>query len=53
VLTDSASPEVTAAHLTRSALLYVRQPGLKQVLHNTESAIRQYDLRGNAVASLA
>ena len=47
---DTASPKVTAAHLSRSALLYVRQSSLKQVLHNTESAVRQYDLRGKAIA---
>jgi len=29
--------KVTAAHLGRAALLYVRQSTLKQVLHNTES----------------
>src|SRR5215468_8491514 len=45
-----APSKVTAAHLSRSALLYVRQSSLKQVLHNTESAIRQYDLRGKAVS---
>jgi DNA invertase Pin-like site-specific DNA recombinase len=50
VLTDTASSKVTAAHLARTALLYVRQSTLKQVLHNTESAIRQYDLRGKAIA---
>ncbi len=50
MLTDNASSKVTAAHLSRTALLYVRQSSLKQVLHNTESAIRQYDLRGKAVA---
>ena len=50
MLTDTASSKVTAAHLARTALLYVRQSSLKQVLHNTESAIRQYDLRGRAVA---
>jgi len=50
VLTDTASSKVTAAHLARTALLYVRQSSLKQVLHNTESAIRQYDLRGKAIA---
>jgi DNA invertase Pin-like site-specific DNA recombinase len=50
VPTDTASSKVTAAHLTRTALLYVRQSSLKQVLHNTESAIRQYDLRGRAIA---
>ena len=32
-------------------LLYVRQSSLKQVLHNTESAIRQYDLRGKAISA--
>ncbi len=47
---DTASSKVTAAHLSRSALLYVRQSSLKQVLHNTESAVRQYDLRGKAVS---
>jgi len=31
-------------------LLYVRQSTLKQVLNNTESAIRQYDLRDKAIA---
>jgi DNA invertase Pin-like site-specific DNA recombinase len=50
VFTDTASSKVTAAHLARTALLYVRQSTLKQVLNNTESAIRQYDLRGRAVA---
>ena len=50
MLTDNASSKVTAAHLSRTALLYVRQSSLKQVLHNTESAIRQYDLRGKAIA---
>jgi DNA invertase Pin-like site-specific DNA recombinase len=34
----------------KTALLYIRQSTLKQVLNNTESAIRQYDLRGRAVA---
>ena len=50
MLTDTPSSKVTAAHLARSALLYVRQSSLKQVLHNTESAVRQYDLRGRAIA---
>ena len=48
--TDTASSKVTAAHLSKAALLYVRQSTLKQVLTNTESAIRQYDLRGKAIA---
>ena len=50
MLTDTASSKVTAAHLSRTALLYVRQSTLKQVINNTESAIRQYDLRGKAIA---
>jgi len=50
VLTDTAASKVTAAHLSRTAILYVRQSSLKQVIHNTESAIRQYDLRGKAIA---
>jgi DNA invertase Pin-like site-specific DNA recombinase len=50
MLPETAASKVTAAHLCRPALLYVRQSSLKQVLHNTESAIRQYDLRGKAIA---
>ena len=50
MLTDTAASKVTAAHLSRQALLYVRQSSLKQVIHNTESAVRQYDLRGRATA---
>jgi DNA invertase Pin-like site-specific DNA recombinase len=50
MLPETAASKVTAAHLSRRALLYIRQSSLKQVLHNTESAIRQYDLRGKAIA---
>jgi len=50
MLPDTAASKVTAAHLSRRALLYIRQSSLKQVIHNTESAIRQYDLRGKAIA---
>src|SRR5271170_1059007 len=50
MLPDTAASKVTAAHLSRPALLYVRQSSLKQVLHNTESALRQYDLRGKAIS---
>src|SRR5258707_27993 len=50
MLPDTAASKVTPAHLSRQALLYIRQSSLKQVLHNTESAIRQYDLRGKAVS---
>ena len=35
---------------TRDAYLYVRQSTLRQVLNNTESTLRQYDLRQRAVA---
>src|SRR5260370_17386606 len=41
---------MTASPLARNAYLYIRQSTLKQVLHNTESTIRQYDLRGKAIA---
>lgn len=47
---DTAASKVTAAHLAKTALLYVRQSTIRQVLHNTESAVRQYDLRGRAIA---
>ena len=50
MLPDTAALKVTAAHLSKTALLYIRQSSLKQVLHNTESAIRQYDLRGKAIS---
>ena len=50
MLPDTAASKVTAANLSRTALLYVRQSSLKQVIHNTESAVRQYDLRGKAIA---
>jgi DNA invertase Pin-like site-specific DNA recombinase len=42
--------KVTATHLRRDAYLYVRQSTIKQVLTNTESALRQYDLKSRAVA---
>ena len=50
MLTGTAPSKVTAAHLSRAALLYIRQSTLKQVLRHTESAVRQYDLRGKAIA---
>ncbi|MEV6341605.1 recombinase family protein [Nocardia vinacea] len=50
VFVEAAVTKVSAAHLSRAALLYVRQSTLKQVLHHTESAHRQYDLRGRAIA---
>jgi hypothetical protein len=45
-----ASSKVGAAHLRRDAYLYVRQSTIKQVLTNTESTLRQSDLRGRAIA---
>jgi DNA invertase Pin-like site-specific DNA recombinase len=42
--------KVTASHLKRSALLYVRQSTMRQVFENTESTTRQYALRDRAVA---
>jgi DNA invertase Pin-like site-specific DNA recombinase len=48
-MSENAS-KVTADHLRRDAYLYVRQSTLYQVANNTESARRQYDLRGRAVA---
>jgi DNA invertase Pin-like site-specific DNA recombinase len=40
--------KVTAAHLERSAIVYVRQSTLVQVREHTESTLRQYDLAGQA-----
>jgi DNA invertase Pin-like site-specific DNA recombinase len=45
-----AAAKVTAAHLERTAFLYVRQSTLRQVINNTESTARQYALRQRAVA---
>ena len=50
MIPDTAASKVTAAHLSRRALLYIRQSSLKQVIRNTESAVRQYDLRGKAIS---
>ena len=40
--------KVTASHLGRSALIYVRQSSLSQVERNRESTARQYDLVARA-----
>jgi DNA invertase Pin-like site-specific DNA recombinase len=42
--------KVTASHLRRPAVIYVRQSTLAQVERNTESAMRQYDLAARAQA---
>jgi DNA invertase Pin-like site-specific DNA recombinase len=47
---DAAVSKVTAAHLARTAYLYVRQSTLRQVINNSESATRQYALRQRAIA---
>lgn len=50
VVQPVASHKVTARHLSRQAMLYVRQSTLHQVLENTESTARQYALRERAIA---
>lgn len=42
--------KVTASHLRRVAVIYVRQSTLAQVEKNTESTLRQYDLAARAQA---
>jgi len=42
--------KVRADHLKRNAYVYIRQSTLQQVLHNTESAQRQYALKQRAIA---
>jgi DNA invertase Pin-like site-specific DNA recombinase len=42
--------KVTASHLRRPAVIYVRQSTLAQVGRNTESTMRQYDLAARAQA---
>src|SRR5437870_7696871 len=46
---SAMSQKVTARHIQRQAMLYVRQSTLRQVLENTESTARQYALRERAV----
>ena len=41
--------KVTPARLRRDAYLYIRQSTLYQVINNTESTGRQYDLKSRAV----
>jgi DNA invertase Pin-like site-specific DNA recombinase len=49
-MTSAALQKVTARHVQRQAMLYVRQSTLHQVLANTESTARQYALRERAIA---
>jgi DNA invertase Pin-like site-specific DNA recombinase len=44
----SESGKITASHLSRTAVIYVRQSTLIQVERNTESTMRQYDLASRA-----
>ena len=46
----SESSKITASHLRRVAMVYVRQSTLAQVETNTESTARQYDLRERATS---
>ena len=43
-----SNTKVTASHLKRDALLYVRQSSMRQVVEHTESAARQYALKKRA-----
>jgi DNA invertase Pin-like site-specific DNA recombinase/transposase-like protein len=46
----SESGKITASHLRRTAVIYVRQSTLTQVDRNRESTARQYDLVARAAA---
>ena len=45
------SPKITADHLARGAIVYVRQSTMAQVVGNTESKRRQYALADQARAA--
>jgi hypothetical protein len=44
----SDSGKITSSHLSRTAVIYVRQSTLAQLERNTESTARQYDLVSRA-----
>lgn len=44
------NPKITAEHLRRSAIVYVRQSSIGQVIEHTESKLRQYELAESAKA---
>ena len=44
-----SEPKVTAAHLRRAAVVYVRQSTMAQLSRNRESTTRQYNLVARAV----
>ena len=43
-----SEPKITAAHLRRAAVVYVRQSTAAQLSRNRESTTRQYDLAARA-----
>ena len=49
MLNQMATHKVQGDHLDRQALIYVRQSTMRQVLKNTGSKIRQYDLTQRAL----
>ncbi|HET9079605.1 MAG TPA: recombinase family protein [Trebonia sp.] len=49
-MSSDDTAKVTSARLSRDAYLYIRQSTLYQVVNNTESTARQYDLRSRAAA---
>jgi DNA invertase Pin-like site-specific DNA recombinase len=50
LMSSAAHQKITSRHLARTAYLYVRQSTVRQVIDNTESTKRQYDLRKRAIA---
>ncbi len=49
-MVEPSHHKIKAHHLQRKAYLYVRQSSMRQVLENTESTKRQYELRERALA---
>jgi DNA invertase Pin-like site-specific DNA recombinase len=49
-MTSDSRLKVQAQHLKRNAYVYIRQSSPRQVLENTESTKRQYDLRQRVIA---
>lgn len=37
--------KINASHISRKAILYIRQSTMRQVFENTESTLRQYALK--------
>lgn len=49
-MTQDLHQKINSDHLKRNAYLYIRQSTMRQVLSNTESTKRQYQLREKALA---